>query len=215
MVEEDKGVDTLKESEDNPPVTPEQPAGVEEPLPAAESRTMVHEVHREAAPEVPPKTLERRRPLSRRTRNALLAVGAILVIVLAAYLSLGVTFTDSPGSASYPYTVTYEVIFPNSEIVRVGNVEILAIPSADKVALSINKQADEILLDQAKEISVRRATISMLGVPILEFDFKMVAEYKGMVGKDAKFNLAVKTSDQLPAFIVDRLLPASIQAKPA
>ena len=36
-----------------------------------------------------------------------------------------------------------------------------------------------------------------------------------MTGSDATFRLAVRTSDQIPKFMIDRLLPADVQARPA
>ena len=213
MTEDPKDIDTIPEigAVETSPGAPAAPAGREEISPAAEIRTEPREAHREARTA----TLEQGKRLSRRTQWILIGAGAVLVLILAAFFTMGVAFTDSPGAVAYPYTTTYDVIFPSTEKVQLGNVEILAIPQQNKVTLSVNKEAEEILLNETREISARRATISSLGVPILTFDFKVLAEYRGMVGRDARFYLSVKTSDQMPAFIIDRLLPASIQARPA
>ncbi len=212
MAEDPKDIDVIPEGAvtgTSPPAAPAPAVRAERP--AVESCAEPPEVHRE----VRPVTRERRQNLSRRTQRILIAAGAVLVLVLAAFFTMGVTFADSPGAAAYPYTTTYDVIFPNSEKVQLGNVEILAIPSAESVTLSVNKQREDIALNEVKEISARRAIIAVLGIPVLKFDFKVLAEYRGMVGTDARFYLSVKTSDQMPEFIVGRLLPSNIQARPA
>ncbi len=35
-----------------------------------------------------------------------------------------------------------------------------------------------------------------------------------MQGQDAHFALSVRTSEQIPKFMIDRLLPAKVQARP-
>jgi hypothetical protein len=162
-----------------------------------------------------PVTLEKAGFFEGRNRNLIIVAGAAVVIILAIFFTFNVTFTDSTGSTVYPYTTTYEVVFPTSERVQIGNVEILAIPFQDKVSLTVNKEPEEILLGETREISARKATISTLGIPMMGFDFRVFAEYRGMVGKDAKFYLSIKTSDQVPTFFIDRILPSSIKARPA
>lgn len=212
MTEDSKDIDVIPEGaakETSPPAAPAPAVRVEKP--AEESHAEPPEVHREVHTD----TLQRRQGLSRRAQTILIVAGAAVVLILATFFTLGVTFTDSPGAMAYPYTTTYDVIFPNSEKVQLGNVEILAIPSAESVTLSVNKQREDIALNEVKEISARRAIVSALGIQILKFDFKVLAEYRGMVGTDARFYLSVKTSDQMPEFIIGRLLPSNIQARPA
>ena len=36
-----------------------------------------------------------------------------------------------------------------------------------------------------------------------------------MEGQDAHFVLSVRTSEQIPKFLIDRLVPARVQARPA
>jgi len=148
-------------------------------------------------------------------RNILLVViGAVAILVIVAALTFSITFTNATAAASYPYTTTYDVVFPNSEVVRLGNVEIIAIPQADRVTLSVNKVPQTIALYETKEISARRAKISVFWLTVMEFDFKLLAEYRGQVGQDARFYLSEKTSQQVPSFLVERLLPGNIRAQP-
>jgi hypothetical protein len=143
----------------------------------------------------------------------LLLVLAVLAVV--AYLSIGVTVSETTEGASYPYTTTYDVLFPSGEVVRIGNMELIAIPLDDKVTLSINKEPKEIAKGETKEVSRRHASIGVLGMTALEFDFRIQATYLGKVGDRARFYLAFQTSRQVWSFLIDRLLPGNIQARPA
>jgi len=40
----------------------------------------------------------------------------------------------------------FPVLFPSGEVVRIGNMELIAIPLDDRVTLSINKEPKEITL---------------------------------------------------------------------
>ncbi len=194
---------------DSPQETPpEHPPASEEPQkPAVETVEPV-------APA--PQATEAPKPKKKRTglKIALAVLVVIAVLVVAALATLTVQTTASSSAASYPYTVTYDVLFPNSEVVKLGNVEILAIPQTDKVTLSVNKQPTELPIGEEHEISAMHAVISTLGLQIMEFDFKIDGVYRGMVNGQADFYLMVRTSTQIPSFLIDELLPRNVDARP-
>ncbi|MDD1668705.1 MAG: hypothetical protein LUO97_02790 [Methanomicrobiales archaeon] len=142
------------------------------------------------------------------------AVVIVAVLTALAYLTIGVVITDAPPAASYPYTTTYQVFLPASEKVTIGNAEIIAIPIGDRVTLSINKNPSEMGIGETKTISERRAMISALFIRLLDFDFRIDATYKGRTGDTTQFYLAFRTSQQVPAFLIERLLPPGVQARP-
>lgn len=147
-------------------------------------------------------------------RVFLYVIAILILIAVAGYMTIGVTIGESTGGASYPYTTTYQVLFPSSEVVRIGNTELVAIPVDGRVTFSVNKEVKEIATGETKEIEKRKATITFLGIPILAFDFRVDATYLGKVGGSAQFYLAFKTSQQVPSFLIDRLLPPNVQARP-
>jgi len=143
------------------------------------------------------------------------AVVVILVILAAAYLTIGVVFSEAPPAASYPFTTTYQVFLPASQVVTIGNSEIIAIPTGDQVTLSINKQPSVMSVGETKTIQEQRAMISALSVKVMDFDFRVDATYQGKgSGDTTQFYLAFRTSKQVPSFLIERLLPASVQARP-
>lgn len=161
----------------------------------------------------PPKPLSRRR--NWRLTLGLAAVGVLLVLAIVAVLSFSIAIGTSSGAAAYPYTVTYDVVFPNAEPVQIGNITILAIPTATNVTLSVDKVRYDIQVGERREISAKHATVTLLGIQLLAFDFVLEAGYLGLQGQDAHFALAVRTSEQIPRFLIDRLVPARVQARPA
>jgi hypothetical protein len=149
-----------------------------------------------------------------RLRWLIYAAAIVLILITAAYLTIGVVISEAPAAASYPYTTTYQVSLPVSEMVTIGNAEIIAIPTDDQVTLSINKESRVMGVGDARTIQERRAHISALSVGILDFDFRVEATYLGRSGNTALFSLAFKTSRQVPSFLIERLLPANVQARP-
>lgn len=141
-------------------------------------------------------------------------VGLVLITLIVAFVSIGITIGGSEQAAHYPYTVTYNVIFPNSNPVQIGNILIVAIPYADHVSLSVDKVPYDIRVGEQKEITRKQAAVTILGLPLLSFYFKIDATYNGLVDRDAGFSLAFKTSEQVPSAIIDRLLPPSVNATP-
>ena len=160
--------------------------------------------------------LEKKEPEKKKghLRWVLYAVVVILIILAAAYLTIGVVISEAPPAASYPYTTTYQVFLPNSQVVTIGNSEIIAIPTDDQVTLSINKVPTTMSVGQTKTIQERRALITALTAKVMDFDFRVDATYQGRSGDTSRFYLAFRTSQQVPSFLISRLLPPDVQAQP-
>jgi hypothetical protein len=142
------------------------------------------------------------------------AAALVLIILTAAYLTIGVVISEAPPAASYPYTITYQVSLPLSEKVTIGNAEIIAIPTDDQVTLSINREPRVMGVGETRTIQERRAHISALSLGLMDFDFRVEATYQGQSGNSALFALAFRTSEQVPSFLIERLLPPNVQARP-
>ena len=159
-------------------------------------------------------------PQKRSTRSrwgwylGLSLVGLVMIALIVAFISIGITIGGSEQVAHYPYTVTYAVTFPNSNPVQIGNILIVAIPYADHVSLSVDKVPYDIKVGEQKEITRKQAAVTILGYPLLSFYFKLDATYNGLVDGNAGFSLAFKTSEQVPSAIINRLLPTSVNATP-
>ena len=148
--------------------------------------------------------------------KVILAVVLILVAILAAGLiTLSVTVTDPREGVAYPYTTTYVVLFPDGERVTVANTPMMALTYENEMIIDVNGQRNKIVVGEEKLISERRAIINVFGRPVLATNFQIFMKYLGMNGNKAQFYLTVKRSNDVPQFLIDRLLPSEIEAQPA
>jgi hypothetical protein len=160
--------------------------------------------------EEPPK------PKKRGKSKVILAVLLILVAILAAGLiTLSVTVTDPREGVAYPYTTTYVVLFPDGERVNVANTPMMALTYENEMIIDVNGQRNKIVVGEEKLISERRAIINVFSQPVLATNFQIFMKYLGMNGNKAQFYLTVKRSSDVPQFLIDRLLPSEIEARPA
>lgn len=148
--------------------------------------------------------------------KVILAVVLILVAILAAGLiTLSVTVTDPREGVAYPYTTTYVVLFPDGERVTVANTPMMALTYENEMIIDVNGQRNKIVVGEEKLISERRAIINVFGRPVLATNFQIFMKYLGMNGNKAQFYLTVKRSNDVPQFLINRLLPSEIEAQPA
>ncbi|QYZ79285.1 hypothetical protein E2N92_07455 [Methanofollis formosanus] len=148
-------------------------------------------------------------------KKAVLGVfGLLLLLAVAAAFTLDVEFGDPIPGSTYPYTVTYNVWFPDGEPVTVGNVKMMALSYGDELILDVNGNREKIVLGQEMEVAEHHASMKIFGVTLLSTDFKMFMKYRGLVEGKANFSLTVKTSRQIPQFVINLLLPKEIQAQP-
>ena len=145
----------------------------------------------------------------------LLGAVVILALLAAAYLTIEVAISEAPPAASYPYSANYQVSLPASQPVTIGNSEIIAIPTDNQVTLSINGQPTVMAVGETKTIQEKRAMITDLSLEVMAFDFRLDATYLGRSGDTAQFSLTFRTSEQVPSFLIGRLLPPGVQARPA
>ena len=142
----------------------------------------------------------------------LIAIIAILFAVV--YLSIDVETTTPFGSESYPYMVTYNVTFPASEEIKIGNNELFAIPEDESVVLSVNGERKDLSYGteyNMQEIGIRA---KIIGMDMYKTDAKISLGYKGKIEENANFYLRVSTSKQIPEFLLSMTIPSEINAEP-
>lgn len=157
---------------------------------------------------------------SKKKQSRLLVAGGILAIViiliLAAFLSISVEPDLAPDQgATYPYTTTYAVLIPEGKLIQIAGTPIIALTAGDEMILKIGDKNEKFVIGQTKTISERRALFKVLGVSLLSTNYRIEATYRGSVGSNADFYLIIRTSKQVPSFLIERILPAEIQAQPA
>jgi hypothetical protein len=144
-------------------------------------------------------------------------VGAIILffaIVIAAVATLTISASDAEPGAVYPYITTYRVTLPDGETISIGTSRIVVISYENEMLTDVDGNREKLVVGQERVISPRHARITALGIPLLDADFQIILRYLGSTGKNADFDMTVKTSKQVPEIVLRRLLPPNMNARP-
>lgn len=145
--------------------------------------------------------------------------GVVLIIIILAgalIITLNVTVTNTGASPRYPFITKYSVSFPEGQPVTVGNTRIIVLSFENEMISDIDGNREKLVVGEEKLISSRHARITTLGfVPLIDTDFQIFMKYKGVSGNLALFDIDVRTSNQVPDILIQRVLPPGIQARPS
>lgn len=148
------------------------------------------------------------------TKIALGLIAVVIVVLIAALLTISVTTTMVGGSAGFPYTTTYAVSFPEGKTIAIGNTHILVLSYNNEMVADVDGEREKLVIGEDRVIAPRHARITTLAIPVLETDFQILLNYKGVRDERAYFDLLVKTEKQVPDYLLRRLLPGEIDARP-
>ena len=137
-----------------------------------------------------------------------------IVMIAAGILTFTVTVVNTEPGATYPYTTTYAVSFPEGEAVNIGTTRFIALSYKDEMVADIDGTREKLAIGDERQFAERRARITTLGLPVIDTNFRITLRYTGVLDNRANFDLTVQTQKQVPEFIIKRLLPASIDARP-
>lgn len=154
------------------------------------------------------------RGMSMKSKLIIGITGLLIVILIVAFLTIGVTTTTVSEGASFPYTTTYGVSFPEGETITIGNTHIIVLSYENEMVADIDGDREKLVVGETREMAPRHAKVTILGTPLLETDFQILLTYKGVNDNRAYFDLTVKTEKQVPDFLLRRLLPSEIDARP-
>jgi hypothetical protein len=161
--------------------------------------------------------LEKEKEKSRKRRRLKLIITLIItvVVVSAALLTFEVNpdLPATPG-VTYPYTTTYEVMFPDGEKIDFFGTDIIALTDGNEAFMKIGTTRRKIAVNDVQTLSTRRMTVKCYGVTWVDVNYQVDAVYRGLVGNNLNFYLKVKTSEQIPEFIVWWVLPPDVHARP-
>ncbi len=188
------------------------PASTPEPAPAPQvshEKETIHEIRYMEKPEE-----------KKKKGSKLKIIGVLLLIILigviAVFATLNVTMYAPVEGQTYPYTTTYNVWFPLGKTVTVGGIDMVALSTQDEMMIAVGGQTEKLDVGENKLISEKRAVVKTLGITVVDTNFQIYLTYRGLSDPaTANFHLAVRTSKQVPQFIVNLLLPKEISAVPA
>ncbi len=139
----------------------------------------------------------------------------VLIVVAAAFLTMSVSVTNvAPGNAM-PYTSAYSVSFPEGQTITVGNSHISVLSYQGDLITDIDGDRQKLLNGQNRVIGERRAVVNTLGgVKLVDTIFSINLTYKGDRDNQAYFDMVIHTSNQVPNYLLQQLLPKEINAQP-
>jgi hypothetical protein len=139
----------------------------------------------------------------------------IIIIFIAALLTLNVTVTNPVTGISMPFSSNYSVTFPEGQQVTIGNTHITVLTYQNELISNIDGDQQKLVEGQDRVTSERRAVITTLGaITLVDTDFQLDMKYKGQRDNLAYFDLVIRTSKQVPDILLRYLLPPSINASP-
>lgn len=139
----------------------------------------------------------------------------VLVIIAAAiaWFSVSVTNTAVTPGIALPFTTNYAVSFPEGQTITLGNSHINVLSVQNEVITDIDGDRQKLTVGEQRVIPERRGKITILGVTLLDTNYIITLTYKGERDNRAYFDMAVKTSKQVPDMLLNRLLPPEIDAR--
>ena len=153
--------------------------------------------------------------MSTGTKIILGLVGLVIVVGLLAALTLTVAVLDTPAGTSFPYSTTYRVSLPDGQPVTVGSTKILVMTYENEVVTEVDGVKEKLVVGQERVINPRYARVSALGVPLMDTDFQITLKYLGTSGKNALFDMNIRTSKQIPEMVISKIIPPGMNAVPA
>ena len=152
--------------------------------------------------------------LSTRAKILVGIVIVIFIIAIAAAFTLTVAVIGTQTGTSFPYVTSYKVTLPDGQPVSIGTTRITVMTYGNEVVADVDGTKEKLVVGQQRVISPHSARITALGIPLLDTDFQITLTYLGQTGNNANFDLTVKTSKQVPEFMLRPLIPANMNAQP-
>jgi hypothetical protein len=138
-----------------------------------------------------------------------------LIVAAAALLTMSVNVTNVVPGNPLPYTTNYGVSFPEGQTIAIGSTQISVLSYQNELFSNIDGDQQKLVVGENRVISERRAVITTLGgITLMDTYFKINLQYNGDRDNRAYFDMAVQTSKQVPNYLLTRLLPAEMDARP-
>ena len=142
-----------------------------------------------------------------------IVAGTVIIIAIAAILTFTMSVTTTTTGVDLPFVTHYAVSLPDGDTVTIGSSRVAAMAYNGTVITDADGNREQLVTGQTRIIKPRHATISIFGVQIYSADFQITLQYLGSTGSKDNFDLIVASSEKLPSFILDRLLPPSVSAR--
>jgi hypothetical protein len=142
-------------------------------------------------------------------------IALVVIVAVIAVVTLTVAVLDTKTGTEFPYTTSYRVTLPDGQPITIGNSHVLVTSYNDELIADVDGTKEKLVVGQQRVISPRHARVTVAGFPVIDTDFQITLTYLGSTASGANFDMTVKTSTQVPEFIISRLIPPAMHAQPA
>jgi hypothetical protein len=123
----------------------------------------------------------------------------------------------------YPYMTTFVIEITPDETIHIGSVSLnLSLQENDSIYITINGDVSIMNPGESKEITARRAQISLFGVPVFETNYRIDVTYQGLIPHSSSIHsnsialdAKIETSKQIPEGILSHVMPVDISISTA
>ena len=141
-------------------------------------------------------------------------VALVIVVAMLAVFTLTIAVIETKTGTEFPYTTTYHVSLPDGQPITIGNSHILVTSYNNELIAEVDGTKEKLVAGQQRVISPRHAQVTIVGLPVIDTDFQITLIYRGSTGDTANFDMTVRTSKQVPEYVIGRLIPPSMNARP-
>jgi len=142
-------------------------------------------------------------------------IALVVIIAIVAVVTLSIAVLDTRTGTEFPYSTNYRVTLPDGEPISIGSSRILVTSYNDELIADVDGTREKLVVGQQRVISPRHARVTVAGFPVIDTDFQITLTYLGSTASGANFDMTVKTSTQVPEFVISRLIPPAMHAQPA
>lgn len=158
--------------------------------------------------------------MRKNNHKTLIRVLVLIIVIAGAGAAAVLTMQITPDQLAtqdtpYPYTTSYQVSLPDGERVYIGSLDILAMQTGDRIALKIGDHREEMEMNETRQISPRVFSIRIFGTPVYDTGYQVNVTWTGVHKDRDTFKIVLRTNRRVPEWLMNRVIPGTIEAKPA
>jgi len=190
---------------------PVEDPGKEEKQPEPEKQ----EIHKERAvtpPSPAPAPAVPERPKKHwGLRIFLVVIAAIIIIAAAGVLTFAFVPTGTAQSTSFTHQNSLNILVPNAVPVDILGSKFTFTQLGDGVVIAIDGKGGQNLANgDSRDLVQGHGMVKMYGKPIISTDYCINLTYRGIVNGKHNFLMTIKSTANIPQFIIPFLLPKGV-----
>lgn len=141
----------------------------------------------------------------------LVIIVALIIIAAAGVLTFAFVPTGSAQSTSFNHQNSLNILVPNAVPVEILGSKFTFTQLGDNVVIAIDGKGGQTLANgDSRDLVQGHGTVKMYGKTIIDTDYCINLTYRGILNGKHNFLLTVKSTANIPSFIIPFLLPKDV-----